>query len=112
LIFTGQLEKKSFKFSTLEPEMSDLIRIVIPRIKAEWEDVAFALRFKIETVKAIMSKHKGDPKKCCRELLMDWLSTHHGVSPKTWSVLLKNLKQVEELVKVTEEIIKELCGDI
>ena len=95
--------------SILEPEMSDLIRIVIPRIKAEWEDVAFALCFKIETVNAIMTKYQGDPKRCCRELLMDWLSTNHGASPKTWSVLLKKLKLVEDLAKVTDEIIKELC---
>ena len=88
--------------------MADINNIVIPRIKAEWEDVAFALRYKIATVKAINEKHNGNPKKCCRELFIDWLSTGHGVYPKTWSTLLDKLKEVEELAAATEEIINEL----
>lgn len=92
----------------LEPEMADLSKFVIPRIKAEWEDVAFALRYKIVTVNAIKEKHNEDPKKCCRELFIDWLSTSHGVGPKTWSTLLDKLKEVEDLSAATQEIIKEL----
>lgn len=92
----------------LEPEMADVNTIVIPRIKAEWEDVAYALRYKIVQVNAIKAKHNGDPKKCCRELFIDWLSTAHGVSPKTWSTLLDKLKEVEDLAAATHEIINEL----
>ena len=88
--------------------MADLNTIVIPRIKAEWEDVAFALRYKIVTVNSIKEKHKEDPKKCCRELFTDWLSTDHGVSPKTWSTLLNKLKEVENLATATQEISNEI----
>ena len=88
--------------------MADLNNIVIPRIKAEWKDVAYALRYKIVTVNAIKQKHNENPKKCCQELFEDWLSTNHGVSPKTWSTLLDKLKEVEELSAATQEIISKL----
>ena len=45
--------------------MHDLVIIVIPRIKAEWEDVAYALHLKIPKVDAIRKQYHGDPKKCC-----------------------------------------------
>ena len=37
-----------------------------------------------------------------------WLTTPHGVKPKTWSTLLTQLKKVEELVVGTEVIEKKL----
>ena len=92
----------------LEPEMADINNIVIPRIKAEWEDVAYALRYKIVIVNAIKEKHHDNPKKCCRELFIDWLSTSHGVSPKTWSTLLDKLKEVDDLSAAIKEIINEV----
>ena len=88
--------------------MGDLISIVVPRINADWEDVAFALRYEIPAVKFIRSKHNNDPKKCCKELLMDWLTTNNGIGPKVWSTLLDKLKNVGELTAAREEIRKEL----
>ena len=88
--------------------MGDLNKIVVPKINANWEDVAYALYFKIHTVESITSKHNENPKKCCRELLKSWLSTSNGVGPKHWSTLLNTLKDIEELAAATEEIIKEL----
>jgi len=88
--------------------MADINTIVIPRIKAEWEDVAFALRYKIPTVNAIKAQHNENPKKCCRQLFIEWLSTNHGVSPKTWSTLIDKLKEVEDLAAATKEIENEL----
>ena len=51
--------------------MAELLTIVIPLIQAEWEDVAFILRFDIPMVDAIGAKHNNDPRKCCREVLKD-----------------------------------------
>lgn len=42
--------------------MADINNIVVPQIKAEWEDVAYVLCY---TVNAIKAKHHGEPKKCC-----------------------------------------------
>ena len=88
--------------------MVDIITIVIPRIQAEWEDVAYALDYEIATVNAIKAKNNDNPKKCCRELFIDWLSSGHGVGPKTWSTLIEKLKKIEELAAATNEIINEL----
>ena len=84
-----------------------MIEIVVPRIASHWEEVAYALRYEIYIVQAIKQKHFGDPKRCCMELLIDWLTTDHGVSPKTWSTLLKAIGDIEELVSIKQEIIEE-----
>ena len=96
------------KLLNLEPHMDDLNIIVVPRISADWEDVAFALRYEIPAVKLIKSKHNNDPKKCCKELFMDWLTTDNGVGPKVWSTLLDKLKKVGDLTAVRKKIKKEL----
>jgi len=89
--------------------MWKLTKIVVPQIMAHWEDVAYtSLHYGIPAVEAIEAKHKGDPKKCCQDLLKDWLSTENGVGPKTWEVLLKQLKEVPELAASVEHIMKQL----
>ena len=89
--------------------MSDLLRMVVPRISPFWEDVAYALHYRISIVESIGTKHNSDPKKCCRELFKDWLTTNNGAAPKTWLTLLDRLKEVEELAPATEVIMKELA---
>ena len=42
--------------------MKDIIKTVVPKIKAEWEDVAYALHFNIYEVDAIKEKPHEDPK--------------------------------------------------
>ena len=88
--------------------MADINKIVIPRIQAEWEAVAYALRYKIAEVETIKADNRGYSKKCCNQLFVDWLSTNHGTGPKTWSTLLDKLKDVEDLAAATSEIINEL----
>ena len=95
-------------FARVVPQMADLNNIVIPRVKAEWEDVAYALRYKIHDVKAIKKQHNENLKKCCQQLFTDWLSTNHGVSPKTWSTLLNKIKEVDDLASAYKEIIDDL----
>ena len=93
----------------IAPEMGDLNMIVVPKIMAYWEDVAYALRYKIPTVAGIKETCHTDPKKCCQELLKDWVSSENGFSPKTWSTLLNKLTQVHELYAVTKEIKGEVA---
>ena len=87
--------------------MGELNRIVIPKIQAEWEDVAYALLYDITTVNGIREKYPANPRKCCKELLKDWLSTDHGAHPKTWSTLLDKLNEVDELAAANNEIMDE-----
>ena len=88
--------------------MHYLIKHVVPKVSSEWEDMAYALWYDISTVRRIRSNHNGDAKKCCKKLFEDWLTTSNGAAPKTWKTLLDRLIEVEELVKVTEEIKEEL----
>ena len=81
----------------------------MPQIQAHWENVAYiSLRYNIQTVEAIQKKHQNDVKKCCQELFKIWLTTAHGVKPKTWSTLITRLKKVEELMSATEVIENNL----
>ena len=92
----------------LEPIMHHLNTIAIPKLAAEWESVAYALRYGIPIVQRIRSNHHGDAKKCCNKLFEDWLSTGNGVEPKTWDTLLSKLKEIVELDAVTNEIKEKL----
>ena len=42
--------------------MRELSKIVVPKVSAEWEDIAFELGYEISVVKQISGKHKEDPK--------------------------------------------------
>ena len=88
--------------------MDDLDRIVVPKVSADWKDVAYSLGYNVPTVSLIKSKHNGNPTKCCRELFEDWLVTSNGATPKTWGTLLDNLKDAYDLAAATEEIREEL----
>ena len=88
--------------------MHNLNKIVVPKVSAEWEDIAYALQYDIATVEQISKKHNEDPKKCCKELFKNWLISNNGVKPKNWQTLLDKLKEIDDLYSITEDITKEL----
>ena len=89
--------------------MRFLVMYVIPKVEARWEDIAYAvLDYDIPTVDSIRQNHQSNVRGCCRALFENWLSTAHGIKPKTWSTLLTHLKKVEEFTVVTEMIEEEL----
>ena len=87
--------------------MWDLIKIVIPKIKANWEHLAYSLKYDIPTVNAI-DKDSHDSGQSCEKLFKDWLSTNHGAAPKTWSTLLEKIKEVDGLFAAADDIEREL----
>ena len=90
----------------VEPEMFDLMKIVIPKIAIYWEYIAYALQYDISVVRGI--RGKADPKQCCQELFENWLSTSNGARPKVWLTLLNALSEVDDLSGITEDIIAEV----
>ena len=89
--------------------MWQLNEIVVQRVMACWEDIAYtSLRYDIPVVEGIKAKHKDDPRMCCQELFKDWLSTEHGVSPKTWKKFLDQLTKVPQLTKSVEDIMEAM----
>ena len=88
--------------------MKDLIINVIPLLNADWEDVAYLLEYTDFKINSIKESHHQNPRKCCRELLKDWLDTNRGVCPKNWSTLLNTIAQCEDFTNRAENIIKYL----
>lgn len=92
----------------VEPKMRPLKKIVIPKIAARWKDVADFLDYDINIIDIIEDRFRGDCERCCDGLMRDWLSTNHGVKPKTWATLLERLKEIDQLATATSDIEKEL----
>ncbi|XP_065910853.1 uncharacterized protein [Dysidea avara] len=93
-----------------EPKMKILNRIVIPKIRAEWESVAYSMDYDPYTVSAI-EKESRNLQDCCQKLFTNWLTTSNGPSPKTWKTLLECIEDVEELtaaVEIKAELVKEI----
>ena len=87
--------------------MWDLIKIVIPEVKAEWKHLAYSMKYNTATVKAI-KKDCSDSAECCETLFEDWLSTDHGAAPKTWSTLLQKINDVDTLATAVDDIKGQL----
>ena len=85
-----------------------LHEVVVPRIAADWSIVADYLEYEVEYKRIIKEKCRDDPVRCCVELLEDWLSSNRGVSPKSWSTLIKALRGIKSLTATTEKIIQDL----
>ena len=90
-----------------DAKMWELIDIVIPNIKAEWEDIAYCMRYEPEYVEAI-KKESSDLKECCRKLFVDWLTSNNGPTPKTYLTLLNHIKKVDKLANTSKVIEKQL----
>ena len=90
-----------------KPEMWHIISIVIPEIKAKWEYVAFSMQYSIPAVEAF-KKDSSDCGGSCFNLFKDWLSTSHGVTPKTWRTLLNRIKDVDGLQFVVQDIERKI----
>ena len=91
--------------------MFDLTKVVIQKIMNEWEYVAEAFRYDLDTIEVIKERGGGDAKQCCREFFKDWLTTDHGnrVGPKVWSTLLDVLNKVDEIsAEITEDIATQI----
>ena len=95
-------------FDYVEPKMSDLLMIVVPKTAAYWDTLAYCLDFEVPRVEIIRKQCPNDPEGSCKEVFIHWLTSDEGISPKTWEVLLKTLKRIKKLTAVTELIEKEL----
>ena len=88
-----------------KPDVWNIISIVIPKIKAKWEYVAYSMQYSISAVDAFK---KDDCGESCLNLFKDWLKTPHGITPTTWHTLLNRIKAVDGLQAEAEDIEREL----
>ena len=87
--------------------MWDLTKIAIPRIMAEWKNVAYCMRFDLHIITAIEQDSRS-VQECSQKLFANWLTTNNGPTPKTWKTLLTKIKDVDNLVRAAEEIEEDL----
>ena len=89
--------------------MWELIKVVIPKVKAKWDSLAYCMRYTPEEVNGFRQGSR-DCDDCCKNLFSNWISTGHGPCPKTYQTLLEHMKEIEELKtasdKAKEELIK------
>ena len=88
---------------TTKPEMWDIIKIVFPEIKAEWQYVAYSMKYAPNEVSAFERDAK-DCKGSCLKLFTDWLTTNNGITPKNWCTLIEQIKEVDGLQQAAEHI--------
>ena len=91
----------------IEAKMHELIKCVIPKILAEWETVAFSMRYDPNDVQAF-KKDAHDANECCKKLFINWITTGHGPTPKTYQTLLDHIKEIDNLKSASEAIEKDL----
>ena len=91
----------------VDPEMWDLINIVIPKVKAYWKDLAYSMGYSIYDVQVWENDGK-DSRDQCYRLFENWLTGKCGCTPKTWKKLLERIKAVGELSATAKEIENEL----
>ena len=88
--------------------MWDLIKIVIPMIKAKWTHVAYSMQYDAEDIEGI-EKDSSDSAESCERLFKNWLASPKGIT-KTWRTLLNCIKDVDELAVTAENIDTELSA--
>ena len=91
--------------------MFDLVNIVIPKMMNEWMYIAYAMRYDLAVIRSIKENGGDNPKKCCEEFFMNWLTTNNGAEagPKTWLTLLDVLKEIDDIADdIKEDISKEV----
>ena len=88
-------------------EMHELTEIVVPNVKANWDRLAYCMRYNPREVEAFR-KDSQNLKECCMKLFTNWLETGHGPTPKTYQTLLNHIKEIEDLSAASEEIERKL----
>ena len=83
-----------------------LSKIVIPMVESRWKKVAYAMGYSTYEVDSI-DKNSQNLNQRCENLFTDWLNSNPDA---TWLVLLKFIKQVDELLAAAEEIEKKIVS--
>ena len=87
--------------------MFQLTEIVVPKIKAEWDSLAYCMGYTTQEVNGF-KKDGQNSAECCKNLFGNWITTGHGPKPKTYQTLLKSIKKINNLAAASEAVEKEL----
>ena len=87
--------------------MFELTQIVIPKLAAEWESLAYCMRYTPEEVDGFR-RDSQESDECCKKLFANWISTGHGPNPKTYQTLLKYIQRIHQLRALSGAVAEEL----
>ena len=88
--------------------MKQLHKHVIPKIAADWRKVAEFLELDSSTLEHVKERCGSDPTRCCEEVFREWLKVDKELTPKTWSMLITTLKEIDQQRSVAEQISQDL----
>ena len=86
-------------------KFSALLKELLSKVSADWEDIGLALELKEGQLSAIKSDHR-DSNKCFREMLKLWLKQVEP--PPTWSAIIDAI-DILEYESLAEELRKKYC---
>ena len=87
-------------------KFSDLLKELLNKVSADWEDIGLALDLEQGQLSAIRSDHR-ESNKCFREMLKLWLKQVEP-PPGTWSAITDAI-DVLEYESLAEELRKKYC---
>ena len=90
----------------LENHREQKIIRVIERIAAEWEVLAYALRFDEPRIKIINRKVWYQPEEACFEMFTRWLDGEHDLQPPTWHSLIQCLERTDKFEGLAYDLKK------
>ena len=90
---------------TSPPKFSNLLKELLSKVSADWEDIGLALELKEGQLSAIRSDHH-ESNKCFREMLKLWLKQIEP--PPTWSAIIEAVR-ILQYESLAEELRKKYC---
>ena len=90
---------------TSPPKFSDLLKELLSKVSADWEDIGLTLELKEGQLSAIRSDHR-ESNKCFREMLKLWLK--QVKPPPTWCAIIEAIR-ILQYESLAEELRKKYC---
>jgi hypothetical protein len=87
-------------------KFSVLLKVLLSKVSADWEDIGLALDLNEGQLRAIGSDHH-ESDKCFREMLKLWL--RQVEPPPTWSAIVEAIDIFPRYKSLAEELRKKYC---
>jgi len=88
--------------------MKYLNKLVFDKIAPYWKKIADSLEFDIPVIRSIEKRCLKDDYECCDGVLRDWISSDHGLQPKTWKTFITALQDTKQFATLAPVIEKQL----
>ena len=91
---------------TSSPKISVLLRELLSKVSADWENIGLILDLNEGELRNIRSDHD-ESEQCFREMLKLWLNQIEP--PPTWSAIIEAIDAYPRYKSLAEELRKKYC---